>query len=263
MSLVFAGITPHPPLLLSTIGKEETKKVEKTKKALLLMEQKLYASHPEVLIIISPHGSFFADAFTINSCPEFETDFREFGDLATKIKFSGETSLAYKIRKNAFTQNLPTATISEPRLDHGSGVPLYFLTAHLKNFSLLQLGFCSLPSKSHVEFGNVLQEIIQNSDKRIAVIASGDMSHALTSDSPAGFSPDGKKFDVKIQELLSQQSISGLLQLPENFIESAAECGFRSILILLGILQGMRSNYKQLNYEGPFGVGYLTAYFEL
>jgi len=148
MSLVFAGITPHPPLLLPTIGKEEVKKIEKTKKAFLQLEKELYATHPDIIIIISPHGSFFIDAFTINACPEFITDFKEFGDLATKIKFKGETMLAYKIRKTAFAQNLPTATISEPLLDHGSGVPLYFLMSHLKKCNLLQLGFCDLSIKN-------------------------------------------------------------------------------------------------------------------
>ena len=262
MSLVFAAITPHPPILLPTIGKDESKKVEKTKKAFLALEHQLYASHPDVVIVISPHGSFFADAFTINACPEYETDFKEFGDISTKLKFKGETSLAYKIRKLAFMQNLPTATISEQNLDHGSGVPLTFLTQHLKNFTLLQLGFCELPFKSHMEFGNVLQEIIQNSNKRVAVIASGDMSHALTSESPAGFSPEGKKFDAKIQELLAHQGVSGILQLTPEFIESAAECGLRSILILLGVLQGVRCSYRQLSYEAPFGIGYLTAFYE-
>ncbi len=262
MSLVFAGITPHPPLLLPNIGKEETKKIEKTKRSLLAMEKIIYATHPDIILIISPHGSYFRDAFTINSCPEYETNFKEFGDISTKLKFKGDFSLAYKIRKHAFEQKLPTATIDENNLDHGSGVPLYFLTSHLKNFNLLEIGFCDLSYKNHVEFGNILQEIILDSNKRIAVIASGDLSHALTSDSPAGFSPEGKIFDTTIQSLLSHKNIAGMLQLKQETISQAAECGFRSLLILSGILQGINCNYRQLSYEAPFGVGYLTAYYE-
>jgi len=227
------------------------------------MERSLYASHPDVIFIISPHGSYFSDAFTLNVCPEYETDFAEFGDISTKIKFKSEGALAYKIRKASFAQNLPIATIGESKLDHGSSVPLCFLTSHLKNVPILQFGFCDLPPKTHIEFGNVLQEVILNSNKRIAVIASGDMSHALTSDSPAGFSVEGKKFDTKIQDLLSHQSISGMLQLSPEFTSSAAECGFRSLLILMGILQGVRCSYRQLSYEAPFGVGYLTAIYEI
>ncbi len=262
MSLVFAGITPHPPLLIPTIGKEEIKKIEKTKKAFLQMEKVLYTSHPDVIIVISPHGSYFSDAFTVNVCPEYETDFTEFGDISTKLKFKGDGMLAYKIRRAVFEQNLPLATIGEKNLDHGSGVPLFFLASHLKNISVLQIGFCDLSPKQHVEFGNVLQEVILNSNKRIAVIASGDLSHALTSESPAGFSPNGKIFDIKIQDMLSRQNVSGMLQFTPDFINSAAECGFRSLLILLGILQGINCSYKQLNYENPFGVGYLTSYYE-
>jgi len=263
MSLVFAGITPHPPLLLPTIGKEEVKKIEKTKKAFLQLEKELYATHPDIIIIISPHGSFFIDAFTINACPEFITDFKEFGDLATKIKFKGETMLAYKIRKTAFAQNLPTATISEPLLDHGSGVPLYFLMSHLKKCNLLQLGFCDLSYKEHVEFGNIVQEVIQNTNKRVAVIASGDMSHCLTSEAPGGYAAEGKIFDEKIQSFLANQNLAGMLQMKPEFINSAGECGFRSLIILAGILQGINCDYRQLCYEAPFGVGYLTAYFKL
>ncbi|MDO9509988.1 MAG: class III extradiol dioxygenase subunit B-like domain-containing protein, partial [Candidatus Magasanikbacteria bacterium] len=240
-----------------------TKKLEKTKKTFLQMEQLLYATHPDIIFIISPHGSYFSDAFTLNVSPEFETDFTEFGDISTKIKFKGESALAYKIRKATFEYNSPLATTGENKLDHGSSVPLYFLTPHLKNITLLQFGFCDLSSKKHIEFGNILQEVILNSNKRIAVIASGDLSHALTSDSPAGYSPDGKKFDTKIQDLLSQQSISGMLQLTPAFIDSAAECGFRSLLILMGILQGINCSYHQLSYEAPFGVGYLNAYYKI
>jgi hypothetical protein len=34
MSLVFAAIVPHPPLLIPSIGKEAIKKIDKTKRAL-------------------------------------------------------------------------------------------------------------------------------------------------------------------------------------------------------------------------------------
>ena len=48
----------------------------------------------DAIFIISPHGSLFSDAFTMNVCPEFTTDLKDFGDLTTKIKFKGE-----KVRK--------------------------------------------------------------------------------------------------------------------------------------------------------------------
>ena len=115
--------------------------------------------------------------------------------------------------------------------------------------------------KSHVAFGSLLKETIAETNKRVAVIASGDLSHALFTEAPAGYNPAGPAFDKKIQELLATNNLSGMLQMDKNMVAGASECGFRSFLILMGILRGMSSRYTSYSYEGPFGVGYLTANF--
>lgn len=263
MSLVFATISPHPPLLIPAIGKQAAKKIAKTKAALEQMEKDLYISHPDILIIISPHGSYFPDAFTLNVSPEYQTDLREFGDLSTKVKFKGEHHLSTLIREGSRQEKIPVSMITEPRLDYGAAVPLVHLTKHLKNIKIIQIGFCDLDWKTHVAFGVVIKEQIANSSKRVAVIASGDLSHALVTDAPAGYNPAGPKFDQKIQELLSENNLAGMLQLDKKRVTDASECGFRSFLILMGILHDMHYAYKSYAYEAPFGVGYLTANFAL
>ncbi|MDD2757888.1 MAG: class III extradiol dioxygenase subunit B-like domain-containing protein [Patescibacteria group bacterium] len=263
MSLVFSALTPHPPLLIPTIGKAEIGKIAKTKKAMEELEEKLYATHPDIILIISPHGSFFSDAFTINSCPEYTTDLREFGDLATKIKFKGELDLAYHIRAVTKNTGFPATMISEPTIDHGSAVPLYYLTRHLPNVKIIQFGFCDLDLKTHLDFGAIIKEQVLATNKRVAVIASGDMSHALATDAPASWHPAGPEFDKKIKELLMARNTSGVITLEPEFVKNAAECGLRSLVILLGVLQGMNYTYREMAYEAPFGVGYLTAEFAL
>lgn len=263
MSLVFTAITPHPPFLIPAIGHNEIKKVEKTKTALEQLEKDLYITHPEVIIIISPHGSHFKDAFTIHASPTYQTDLRSFGDLTTRVTFQGEHHLTTRIREALKTEKIPSTMISETELDHGSSIPLVYLTPHLKNIKVIPIGFCDLDWKNHVAFGNLLKEIILESNKRVAVIASGDLSHALLTDSPAGFNAAGPEFDKKIQELLASKNLAGMLQMDKQMVADAAECGFRSFLILMGILQGFNNTYKSYAYEAPFGVGYLTANFVL
>jgi MEMO1 family protein len=263
MSLVFAAIVPHSPLLVPNIGKQSIKKIEKTKIALEQLEKDIYVTRPEILVIISPHGSHFSEAFTINVSPEYQTDLREFGDLGTKIKFRGETHLAALIREGTKKENFAAAMISERNLDHGSSVPLLYLAKHLKNIKIIQIGFCDLDWKTHVAFGSMIAEKISEINKRVAVIASGDLSHALMTEAPAGSNPAGPEFDKKIQELLAGNNLSGMLQLDKKFVADAAECGFRSFLILMGILHGVNHTYKSYAYEGPFGVGYLTSKFSL
>ncbi|MEK7680577.1 MAG: class III extradiol dioxygenase subunit B-like domain-containing protein [Patescibacteria group bacterium] len=263
MSLVFAAIAPHPPLLIPSIGKQAVKKIEKTQKAYEQLEQDLYLSRPEILIVISPHGSHFSDAFTLNVAHEFQTDLREFGDLSTKLKFQGEMNLSSYIRESGKEQKFPMGMISETNLDHGTSVPLFFLTRHLADLKLMQLGFSDLDWKTHVDFGVMIKEKVLETNKRVAIVASADLSHALITEAPAGFNKAGAEFDKKIQEFLAHNNLAGMLQLDKKLVKDAAECGFRSILILMGILQGIHNIYKQYAYEAPFGVGYLTANFAL
>jgi len=56
MSIVFAAISPHPPIILPSVGSEEDKKqVKNTIKALREAGEKLKKSDPDVIVISSPH----------------------------------------------------------------------------------------------------------------------------------------------------------------------------------------------------------------
>ena len=261
MSLVFASIVPHPPLLIPNIGKEELKKIDKTKQALEQLEQDLYLSKPDVIAIISPHGSLFFDAFSVNAHTHFASSFEQFGDFSTKLEWRGADDLAARIAHRATKENLPLQLVSEERLDHGSSVPFFYLTQHLNNLRVLPIGYSSLDVKTHLRFGEILKDIFMETEKRVAVIASGDLSHGLTTDAPAGFCKNGKEFDAKLIKLLETKNTTGIVNMDQQFVEGAAECGFRSFLILLGILKNMNCAFKNYSYEAPFGVGYLVGNF--
>ena len=259
MALVFSAITPHPPLLIPAIGKEAIKKIQKTKDSIEKLEEDLYLSHPEIIMIISPHSHHFQDAFSLNLSQKFESDLKEFGDLTTKLAFKGETQLPYEIRTHSHKHGGPRLSIiNEPMLDHGTVVPLYYLTKHLPNAKILPVSFSDLDAKSHLEFGYFLKEQIMRSNKRIAVIASGDLSHSLSSDAPAGFHKNGAIFDNRIQEYFISHNTTGLVTMEKEIINDAAECGFRCFLIMMGILRDVNYRYESYSYEAPFGVGYLT-----
>lgn len=55
-NIVFAAISPHPPLLLPGVGSEEDKKeVKKTIESLEDLGKKLKEANPDIIIISSPH----------------------------------------------------------------------------------------------------------------------------------------------------------------------------------------------------------------
>jgi len=167
--------------------------------------------------------------------------------------------------------------ISSPHPDWGFNVPLFFLAKDFKGEIKTYLMGTKEP-KLYFEKGKELyRSEIANSKLKIAIIASGDMSHCLKEEGPYGFQPDGPKFDKDLIESLKKKDIENILKLDELY-PNAGECGLRSFCFLLGILEGYSENRHPaergkkprlawqpeiLSYEGPFGVGYLVANFKL
>jgi len=160
--------------------------------------------------------------------------------------------------------------ISAPHPDWGFNVPLFFLAKDFKGkIEQILIGLES--PKFYFEEGKELYKskfqnpnFKSNSKSKIAIIASGDLSHCLKEDGPYGFHPDGPKFDKELIESLKKKDIGNILKLDDKYPE-AAECGLRSFCFMLGILEASGLDYKPeiLSYEGPFGVGYLVANFKL
>jgi aromatic ring-opening dioxygenase LigB subunit len=261
MSIIFASIVPHPPLLIPGIGKDNLLQLEATVKSYNKLEQDLYSCQPDTILIISPHGVIHDKTFTINLNPEFSGNFKEFGDFATKVNLSGDIGLTYKIRERMETRT-QLQLISQTNLDYGSSIPLFMLTKHLPKVKIIPVCYSGLNLQEHFKFGQLLKRELMVSKNRVAVIASGDLSHRLTKNAPAGYSPKGKKFDKKLMELLSDNNTEEIIKLNEELIASAGECGLKSIVILLGILEGIKRQNQLLSYEFPFGVGYMVMNFK-
>lgn len=262
MSVVFSAIVPHPPILIPNIGQENIKRLDLTNKAFLKLAENLVASQAESIVIISPHGTILDNAFTMNLNPVFSASFEEFGDFGTKQTWPGDIGLAYKIRERLETR-APLQLISDSTLDHGSSVPLVLLASKLPKIKIIPIYYSDLGFDAHFKFGQLLQrELIYNKEK-IAVIASGDLSHRLTKDAPGGYSPKGKKFDKKVIEYLKKNKTQEIITLDQSDVIEAGECGLRSILILAGIMDNIKHEPQLLAYEAPFGVGYMTMEFKL
>lgn len=262
MSLVFSAIVPHPPLLIPNIGKENLKRLEATKKSYNKLASNLEASGAESILVISPHGIIQTNAFTMNLNPVFTAQFEEFGDFSTKKTWTGDIGLAYKIRERLETK-APLQLISEELIDHGTGIPLILLTEKTPNIKVMPLYYSGLDNEAHFKFGQLLRRELLFNKEKIAVIASGDLSHRITKSAPAGFSPKGKKFDKKLADYLLKNKFEDIVKFSPEDVCEAGECGLRSILILLGILDEVKHEPQLLSYEYPFGVGYLTMEFKL
>lgn len=257
MPLVFAAFTPHPPLLIPDIGKEQIEKLEKTKQALNKLEEELYIAKPQIIFIISPHSGLFENSFSINAHTHFTSAFEEFGDLATKLDWIGSPEAAARTKELARLHNIPMQLVSKEKLDHGATVPLFYLTRHLRDCRIMPIGYSHLDAKTHLKFGRILKETIMNSNKRVAIIASGDLSHDLDKKIWPKINLDKKL--IKLIKTRDKEKIVKLENTKE--LKDSKECGYRSLLILLGAINGIFYNFSIHSYEHPFGVGYLTGNF--
>jgi len=150
--------------------------------------------------------------------------------------------------------------ISSPHPDWGFKVPLFFLKPS-KSIPIDTFLTQEDPPQDHYRIGRDLYFAeLKNNQEKIALIASGDLSHRLKIDGPYGLHPDGKKFDLALITALENHDLDTILNLDQIYPE-AGECGLRSICFILGILDAARIKWKAnvLSYEGPFGVGYLVA----
>jgi aromatic ring-opening dioxygenase LigB subunit len=256
--IVFAAIVPHPPESIPGIGNQESREaISKTLDSFEKLRIELEQVDPEIIVVISPHAHLEKYSFVINSSTELKGSFARFG-LDEAFKYKNNIQLAEKLGYSCSLNELPTR-LREDFLDYGALIPLYHLA---KNISpqIIHLSFSLMDYSRHYKYGGIIQKIMDGEiNSRVAIIASADLSHRLNEDSPAGFSPTAQEFDHKVIRYLGANDETSLMGMEMSEIEEAAECGLRSIIILLGILHGKKHEFKLLSYEGPFGVGYLTA----
>lgn len=257
--LVFAAIMPHPPESIVGIGTSESfAAVARTMQSFDDLRVGLEISDPETIIIISPHGFLEPFSFMINSKKLLVGNFGDLG-LKDSYAFNNNIEIADKIFFACNVDEEIPCQMKPYPLDYGALIPLYHLTKNIKP-KVVHLSFSLMDYQRHYRYGEIIQKIIENPKSgRVAVIASGDLSHRLTLDALSGFSPKALEFDQAILHYLSTGDLENIMRLDPEIVDEVRECGMRSIVILLGILHGREYEFDLLSYEAPFGIGYMTA----
>ncbi|MEW5919685.1 MAG: AmmeMemoRadiSam system protein B [Bacillota bacterium] len=263
MSLVLAGIAPHPPLLIPEIGQGELVKVRRTRDALQELSRQVAAARPETVIIITPHGPVLRDTPVIMAGEELKGDFAYFNAATVKLRarIDGELAGAIALAARAGGIGVLLQNGAGEALDHGVSVPLYYLQEAGTGRQCLAIAFAFLSYRELFRFGEAVQEAVRTTGRRTVIVASGDLSHRLIPGAPSGYNPRGREFDEQLVEHLRHYRVEEILSMDEKLVAAAGECGLRSFAVMLGCLSGFSVRPQVLSYEGPFGVGYLVALF--
>ena len=258
-SLVFSGIAPHPPIMVPEVGREAIGEVRRSISAMKELTKRVIANKAETLILISPHAPLEPYAFVAYQDQELHADFANFRAPKVQLMASLDRELLNAIVERASQENYTVVGISKTNLDHGSAVPLYFLQRNGWQGKVVALGYSFLSNEDHVRFGSSIGRAIRDLGRPVALIASGDLSHRLKPEAPAGYNPTAYIFDDEIVDALRTNNPERIVQINQNLRELAGECGYRSMLIAVGATRELPPSCDVLNYEAPFGVGYLVA----
>ena len=258
MSITLTCMLPHPPLIVPAIGKGEERKIQKTIDAYHEAARRIAACRPETIVLVSPHQVMYADYFHISPGKGADGDFGQFRAPEEQMEVSYDTAFVEKLCALAEEKDLPAGTLGEQdrKLDHGTMVPLYFVNQYWTDYQLVRVGLSGLPLIRHYELGQCIQEAANVLNRKVVIIASGDLSHRLKEDGPYGYQEEGPAYDARIMDVMGRGDFGELLEFPEDFCEKAGECGHRSFTIMAGTLDGRKVSAEKLSYEGPFGVGY-------
>ncbi len=260
---VFACVSPHPPVIVPAVGHGRERETSATIEALATLRARLAAAAPDTLIVICPHGPVAADRFAILDGP-LRGDLGRFGAGALRFERSCDSELVQAILEACERRGVPLKAVGDwERDDHSAWVPLHFLQDAAPGAPVVMLAISLLPPQAHHELGCAMAEAIAKTDRRVAIIASADGSHALNSDGPYGFHPAGPRFEEEFQRAFQAWDVSAVLAFDDAYRRDAAEDAVPSLAILMGALSLHEARPRILAAEGPWGVGYMTGLVEI
>jgi AmmeMemoRadiSam system protein A/AmmeMemoRadiSam system protein B len=245
--------------MVPEVGRESIAGVRDSIEAMAELTRRLIGSGAESVILISPHAPLELDSFVAYGGPEVYGDFANFHAPETNFSVAVDGELLKAVSDAAAAENYSVSILPENELDHGTAVPLYFLLSNGWHGRVVALGYSFLSNEDHLRFGQCIQRAVEALRRPVGFIASGDLSHRLKPHAPAGFNPDAHVFDEKVVAALRANDPQQIVTIDQHLRKAAGECGYRSMLVAIGASSGLPLSCEVMNYEAPFGVGYLVA----
>ena len=258
-SLVFSGIAPHPPIMVPEVGRESIYEVRGSIDGMAELTRRIIDNNAKTVILISPHAPLEPAAFVVYSGPKVIGDFAGFRAPTARIEADVDEELLNAIKHSAATEDYEIIELERQYLDHGTAVPLYFLQRNGWSGSVVALGYSFLGNEHHLRFGECIRKAVDHVGRPVAFVASGDLSHRLKPEAPAGYNPGAHVFDEEVVAAINDNEPERIVQIDPELRRMAGECGYRSMLVALGAARELPPAGDVLNYEAPFGVGYLVA----
>ena len=256
---IAAGLLPHAPIIVPAVAGSRARQVANTTSSARLLAAELLAGGPETVVVTAPHGLRHPTDLTVQTGPRVSGDLGPFGAHGVSVSLPVDQELAAAIAMIARKRNVPVRTSTSSALEYSTVVPLSFLCDAGWDGPTVVVSLPYPGFGNPIAIGEAVAAAARNLGRCLAVLASGDMSHRLTRDAPAGFDPEGRRFDDEVTDLLRHGDLRGLLALNPERVERAGEDCLDSLTFAAATFDFAPTAAHLLSYEGPFGVGYGVA----
>ena len=269
MGLVFAAIAPHGGLAIEeACAPEERGLAAVTRAGMQELGRLFTAARPQAVVVVTPHNVHIPGAMGVLVAGHVA------GRLAgappsIALEVATELTLAWLLLKALGSAGVPAVGVSfganDPTdavapMDWGVLIPLWFMGGRADPpVPLVVIAPArDLPAKDHVSAGVAIAAAAATSGLRVALIASADHGHAHDPQGPYGYDPAARKYDQLICELVREQDMARLEDIPLELVEAAKADSWWQMLMLHGATAKGWSG-RLVSYEAPTYFGMLTA----
>ncbi|MDO8280241.1 MAG: hypothetical protein Q7T63_19235 [Burkholderiaceae bacterium] len=202
-NLVFAGACSHVPDLLARPEIDDPAAVDRLRAAYARLAADLRDARPDVIITTTDchFQSFGTGAFVVGEAPSHAGSMVFFKRPDLSLNLRGEPGFAREIIDEMKMRGLEVEAAPEVQLDHGLIVPLRLVlpTPETPVIPIVTQPARTFSPYGARAFGETLRDVIERGSRRVAVLATGGLSHWLD---PGKFGYIDKDFDQYILDLL-------------------------------------------------------------
>ncbi|MCL2641339.1 MAG: hypothetical protein FWD53_10870 [Phycisphaerales bacterium] len=276
MSLVFAAIMPHGPDIIPEIT-DDLAMMAQTRGAMEHVAARFVAAKVDTLVLLDPdlvhrqNKSATRTLYTGEPIITVATAPQAGGTLGkARDSFRCDLEFAQAILKDT---SFPTVSVpgenGEFPLVGGGLIPLWYTIHPLPEPRPKLVVITPSPGVARGElrrFGMFLAQLAQQSDKRIALVASADQGHTHDPKHPKfGFSPGAAEFDVFYCDVIRQNNFDALMEgggINDQLLKDSWSDSLWVTLILAGLLDANPLPLRFFNYAVPTYFGMAVALYE-
>lgn len=261
---VFACITPHGGEIIPELSGRTPDRMKLTRDSMKKLGKKMKDAKPDAIIVLTPHGTRIDGHFSVSNSERMFGSVDE-NDGYYELERYVDRDLAVKITKVATEKQIPTASINYGTsagpvsclpLDWGVIVPLAFMP----DVPIVVINPSrELSFEKHYELGQVINEVVQASGKRVGLIASCDWAHAHDESGPYGYDSAAALLDEEVVGMIRSNELEKMADFDPEYIEAAKPDGIWQTMILAGAIPKDERNIYLYSYEVPTYFGLICA----